>query len=99
GAAAMAGGAAAGAGNVGAAGQGIMAGGQGFAQRTLLSYQRAQEAAADQAALTYLKATKQSGKGMIDLFEKLANQSVVSLRYADPYVLSHPMPRDRVRLL
>jgi predicted Zn-dependent protease len=36
---------------------------------------------------------------MVDLFDKLANQSVVSLQYADPYVLSHPMPRDRVRLL
>jgi predicted Zn-dependent protease len=99
GAAAVAGGAAAGARNVGAAGQGIVLGGQGLAQRTLLSYQRAQEAAADQAALSYLTATKQSGQGMIDLFDKLANQAVVSLRYADPYVLSHPMPRDRVRLL
>lgn len=99
GVAAVAGGAAAGARNVGAAGQGIVLGGQGLAQRTLLSYQRAQEATADQAALSYLTATKQSGKGMVDLFDKLANQSVVSLQYADPYVLSHPMPRDRVRLL
>lgn len=99
GAAAVAGSAAAGARNVGAAGQGIVLGGQSLAQRTLLSYQRAQEAAADQAALSYLTTTKQSAKGMIDLFDKLANQSVVSLRYADPYVLSHPMPRDRVRLL
>ncbi len=98
GAAAVAGGAAAGS-NVGAAGQGLIIGGQGFAQRTLLSYQRAQEAAADQAALSLLNATKQSAKGMLDLFDKLANQAVVSLKYADPYVLSHPMPRDRVRLL
>ena len=98
GAAAVAGGAATGS-NVGSAGQGVILGGQGFAQRTLLSYQRAQEASADQAALKYLNATKQSAKGMLDLFDKLANQSVVSLKYADPYVLSHPIPRDRVRLL
>lgn len=99
GAAAIAGSAAAGARNVGAAGQGVVLGGQNVAQRTLLSYQRAQEAAADQAAMTYLNATKQSGKGMMDLFDKLANQSVVSLQYVDPYVLSHPVPRTRVRYL
>ncbi len=98
GAAAVAGGAATGA-NVGSAGQGVILGGQGFARRTLLSYQRAQEAAADQAAMQYLNKTKQSAKGMLDLFDKLANQSVVSLKYADPYVLSHPVPRNRVRLL
>ena len=99
GAAAIAGSAAAGASNVGAAGQGVVLGGQNVARRTLLSYQRAQEAAADQAAMKYLNATKQSGKGMMDLFNKLANQSVVSLRYVDPYVLSHPAPRNRVRFL
>ncbi len=99
GAAAIAGSAAAGARNVGQAGTGIVIGGQNVARRTLLSYQRAQEAAADQAAMRYLNATKQSGKGMMDLFDKLANQAIVSLRYADPYVFSHPMPRDRVRLL
>ena len=99
GAAAIAGGAAAGSNNAGRAGTGIVLGGQNVARRTLLSYQRAQEAAADQAAIRYLNATKQSGKGMMDLFDLLAGQAIVSLRHADPYVFSHPMPRDRVRLL
>ncbi len=98
GAAAVAGGAATGS-NVGSAGQGVILGGQGFAQRTLLSYQRAQEASADQAAMKYLDKTKQSAKGMLDLFNKLANQSVFSSKYTDPYLQSHPAARDRVRLL
>lgn len=98
GAAAAIGGAAAGA-NVGSAAGGLIMGGQSIARRSLLSYQRAQEASADQAALKYLNATGQSAKGMIILFEELANQAVASLRNVDPYVLSHPMPRQRINLL
>ncbi|MGF7160434.1 putative Zn-dependent protease [Rhodoligotrophos appendicifer] len=80
-------------------GQGLMLGGQSLAERNLLSYARAQESSADQAAVKYLTATKQSAKGMIDLFEKLSNQSLASSVAIDPYVLSHPMPLDRVRNL
>lgn len=98
GAAAAIGGAAAGA-NTGGAATGVLLGGQEFARRGLLSYQRAQEASADQAAVRYLEATGQSARGMIILFEKLANQAIASLRTIDPYVLSHPMPRDRIALL
>jgi predicted Zn-dependent protease len=57
------------------------------------------EASADQAALKYLNATRQSAKGMITLFDKLAHESIASLRDVDPYVLSHPMPFDRIRNL
>jgi predicted Zn-dependent protease len=76
-----------------------MLGSQGFAQRNIMSYQRAMESAADQAALKYLNATGQSARGMLALFEKLANQSIASAQYVDPYVLSHPMPFDRIRNL
>jgi predicted Zn-dependent protease len=57
------------------------------------------EASADQAALKYLTATGQSARGMITLFEKLARQSIATLRDVDPYVMSHPMPMDRIRNL
>ncbi len=80
-------------------GQGVMLGGQSLAQRNVLSYMRAQEASADQAALKYLTRSKQSGKGMLELFHKLAAKSMASLRYADPYVQSHPMPLQRIRNL
>jgi predicted Zn-dependent protease len=97
GAAAVVGGAMAGQDEAAKAGQGVMLGSQGFAQRNILSYQRAMESAADQAALKYLNATGQSSGGMLTLFNKLANNhpSVhdVTLR------LSHPMPFDRIRNL
>jgi len=97
--AAIAGGAMAGSSEVAQAGQGIMAGSQGLAQRNFLAYARGMEASADQAALKYLTATGQSARGMITLFEKLARQSIVTLRNVDPYVMSHPMPMDRIRNL
>jgi predicted Zn-dependent protease len=99
GAAAVAGGAATGEAEVAQAGGGIMMGTQGLSQRLLLSYVRAMEASADQAAIKFLTATGQSGKGMLTLFQKLANQSLASLQDVSPYVLTHPMPLERIRNL
>ena len=99
GVAAVAGGAAAGDGEIAKAGGGILAGTPGLTQRLLLSYARAMEASADQAAIKFLTATGQSGKGMLTLFQKLATQSMAALQDVSPYVLSHPMPLDRIRNL
>jgi predicted Zn-dependent protease len=99
GAAAMVGGGVAGSRGASGAGQGLMMGGQGLAQRNILSYARAQESAADQAAVQFLDKTGQSSKGMLELFQKLANQSLASMEFVDPYLLSHPMPLDRIRNL
>ncbi|HUR43167.1 MAG TPA: M48 family metalloprotease [Aestuariivirga sp.] len=99
GVAAAVGGAAAGDRNAAKAGSGIMMGSQGFAQRNILAYQRVMEATADQAALKFLTTTGQSAKGMLTLFNKLANESIASIQNVDPYVLSHPMPFDRIRNL
>ena len=99
GVAAMVGGAASGQKGAAQAGQGVMLGSQGMAQRNLLSYQRGMEASADQAALKYLNATEQSPKGMLTLFQLLANESLASLENADPYLLSYPMPLERIRNL
>ena len=99
GAAATIGGAASGSGEAAKVGQGIIMGSQGAAQRGFLSYQRAMEASADESALRYLTATKQSAKGMLTVFDRLASQSLASTQNADPYLFSHPMPLDRVRNL
>lgn len=99
GAAAVVGGAAAGVQGATNAGTEIMAGSGGIAQRNLLAYQRSMEAAADQAALKYLLATKESPAGMLSLFQQLMNNSLASLDRADPYLFSHPMPLDRIRTL
>ena len=97
--AAMVGGAAAGDAQAARAGQGVILGTQGLAQRNVLTYQRSMESAADQAALKYLQATGQSPKGMLTLFEKLANESIATLQNVSPYVMSHPMPFERIRNL
>lgn len=97
--AAMVGGAAAGDPDAARAGQGVMMGTQGLAQRNFLTYARSMESSADQAALKYLNATHQSTKGMLTLFDKLANESIATLHNADPYVMSHPMPFERIRNL
>jgi predicted Zn-dependent protease len=99
GAAAMVGGAVAGSKGGVEAGTGVMLGGPGVAQRNLLAYARAQEAAADQAAVKFLTEAGQSARGVLELFYKLANQSIASVQYVDPYVLSHPMPLERIRNL
>ncbi len=99
GAAAVVGGAATGSTEASQVGQGVIIGSQGLAQRNFLSYQRSMEASADQAALRYLNATGQSTKGMLTLFEKLANESLASAQGVDPYLLSHPMPLERIRNL
>jgi protein-disulfide isomerase/Flp pilus assembly protein TadD len=68
-------------------------------QRLILNYARAMESAADQAALKYLTATGQSARGMLTLFQKLATESIASVQFVDPYVMSHPMPFERIRNL
>jgi len=99
GAAAIAGGVATGNRDVSAAATGVMRGSQSAIQRTFLAYAREQESAADQAALGFLAATGQSARGMLTTFERLSDQMLVSVRNVDPYLLSHPLPRERISLL
>jgi predicted Zn-dependent protease len=73
--------------------------GPGVAERTLLSYRRSQELAADRAALSYLQATRQSPRGMLKTFERFADQELFSAQYADPFALTHPLARNRLQLL
>ncbi len=76
-------------------GIGIMAGGSEFARRSLLSYQRGEETAADRSAVTYLEKTHQSAKGMLATFARFQSALSLSGTQVDPYQISHPMPRDR----
>lgn len=80
----------------GGIGKSILTGSDGVAMRSILSYRRVQESAADQAAVSYLNATRQSSRGMLETFERLAQQELFSTRYQDQYVRSHPMARQRV---
>ncbi|MCB1496766.1 MAG: M48 family metallopeptidase [Bauldia sp.] len=81
---------------IGQMGSGIMAGSMHAAQRNVLAYARAQEAAADRSAVDFMNATGQSPEGMVTVLERLANQVLLSARSSDPYIQSHPLPADRV---
>ncbi len=72
---------------------------QEMIRRSLLSYQRSQEEQADRAGVKFLTATQQSAKGMADTFKRLADQILFAAQKADPYVMSHPMPAERVKAL
>src|SRR5690606_21080815 len=93
---AMAAGAATDASGLAQAGAGIMAGGGEAARRSLLSYQRSEESAADQSAIRYLEATGQSGRGMLVTFQRFQSALALSGARVDPYRVSHPMPRERI---
>ena len=96
--AAMVGGAAAGS-NIGQAGGAALMGGDTIIQRSILAYRRVEESSADRAAVSFLNATHQSAQGMLKTFEYFADQGLASARLVDPYLQSHPMPRQRLSQL
>lgn len=95
GAGAAAAGAASGSGSVASGGGALIMGSGAVGRRSLLSYQRGEEAAADRAALKYLNATGQSARGMLKTFQRMSEQQMFKSQYADPYAQSHPMAQDR----
>lgn len=80
-------------------GAGLIMGSQHIGQRGALSYSRTQESAADQAGVKFLHATGQSPRGMVEVFERFADQEILSGQRQDPFVRSHPMSRERVSAL
>lgn len=96
---AMIGGAAGGSSELGSAGQGIAMGGTELIMRGLTAERRSQESAADQAGLAYLNATQQSGRGMLDTFERFAQQEYISDAHKDSFVRTHPVATDRLARL
>ncbi len=94
---AIAAGAATGSSDTSQAGTAMMLGGQQIIMRSVLSYVRQQESAADRAAVEFLNASHQSPAGMLKMFRFFADQSI-GMR-PDPYVQTHPMPRERIAQL
>jgi predicted Zn-dependent protease len=83
----------------GGAAAAVGAGGLHVAERTLLQYSRAQEQAADQAALQYLDRTRQSARGLEEFFDILGDQELLASSRQDPYVMTHPLTRDRAEFV
>ncbi|MGO9173729.1 MAG: M48 family metalloprotease [Rhodomicrobium sp.] len=95
---AVAAGAATGSADTAQAGTAMMLGGQQVIMRSVLSYVRQQESAADRAAVEFLNASHQSPAGMLKVFRYFADQSIGTLR-PDPYIQTHPMPLERIAQL
>lgn len=85
-------------GNAGA-GTAIMVGGQEMARRSLLSFTRTQEAAADQAALSFLDKSGITSQGMVEFLEKLADQDILPYDQQEEFVRTHPLTANRIQAI
>lgn len=77
----------------------LMANSQYFGALGALGYSREQEGRADQAAVGFLEKTGQSGKGLVEFFDKFRYQEVFSQDRRFPYFRSHPLSSQRIELL
>ena len=89
-------GAAVGSGNIPHVAIGGTHGGTDVAMRMVLAYRQDQESSADQAAVTFLNATKQSPRGLIEILQFM-NDKQFGVR--SPYLQSHPAPSQRLAQL
>jgi predicted Zn-dependent protease len=64
-----------------------------------LGYSREQEGRADQAAVGFLENSGQSGKGLVEFFDKFRYQEVFQEARRFPYFRSHPLSSERIELL
>jgi len=83
----------------GEAGMGAMMLGEQAAMSQFFAFSRVQEATADQMGQRFLRATHQSGEGMVEVFEKMANDAAMAGAYKNPFITTHPADRDRIDLL
>ncbi|UUX49177.1 M48 family metalloprotease [Nisaea acidiphila] len=77
----------------------IIQGSQAAVQDSLLSYSRTQESAADQAAIRYLDANRESSRGMLEFLSTLSGQELLSGRSRSPYASTHPLTQDRINFV
>jgi predicted Zn-dependent protease len=63
---------------------------------SLLAFTRTQESAADQAGLSFLDATHQSARGMLEFFKILGKQEALLIGQQDPYWRTHPLTQERI---
>ena len=89
---------AAGGSNIGQVGMGAAYGGTDTARRMVLSYRRDEESSADQAAITFLNATKQSARGLLETL-KFMNTKLIGVQGINPYLQTHPLPQQRLAQL
>lgn len=75
---------------------GVASASQHVALRNLLSFTRAQEQAADQAALTFLQQNRWPAEGLLDVLEMLRRRESLNYGGQTAYMRTHPLSRDRI---
>jgi predicted Zn-dependent protease len=80
----------------GSGGGGALLGAEGVAQRAFAEYSVTQEASADQAALTFLDRSGQSSRGLLQFFQILEGEELLSGVRQDPYLRTHPLTTQRI---
>ena len=81
------------------AGAALIAGSGQMAQANFVRHTQVQESAADQAGMSYLEQTGQTGKGLIDFFNKNLRPYEFATRRIPAYMMTHPFTSDRVESL
>lgn len=81
------------------AGAALIAGSQQFAMANFVRYTQVQESSADQAGAAFLETSGQSGRGLIDFFNRNLRPYEFQTRRVPPYLLTHPYTSDRVETL
>ncbi|HEY1614814.1 MAG TPA: M48 family metalloprotease [Rhizomicrobium sp.] len=83
----------------GEGGMALLGLGMTASQAQFMQFSRVQEATADQMGQKFLRETHQSGEGMLDVFQKLADEEAMSAFKMDPMAMDHPASRERIDLL
>jgi predicted Zn-dependent protease len=78
------------------AGAAVISGGQHIATRSILSFTRAQEGAADAAAMRFLDQSKLSSRGLEEFLGKLQAQEGSTTSREVEYARTHPLTQDRI---
>jgi len=69
---------------------------QSVAEQAFMQYSITQEASADHAAMTFLDATGQSARGLLQFFQILQGEEMLSGIREDPYLRTHPLTAQRI---
>lgn len=74
----------------------LMMGGQAGAMQNFMAHTRTQEAEADRRAINALHEAKLSAQGMVDMFTTLRTESQLSYDAPPPWLVTHPLPPERL---
>jgi predicted Zn-dependent protease len=78
------------------AGAAVITGGNQIAQRSMLSFTRAQEGSADAAGMRFMDMEKMTSRGLLEFLQKLSGQELLPVDRQVEYMRTHPLTQDRI---